>query len=67
MDKKYCEIKYDNKVILVIPIKETTTADYLKIKKEAEQNLDELFKKLDSYKNRIDDLEKEVKHLKGED
>lgn len=67
MTKKYIAIKYDNKPILVLPLQEGTTADYLKLKKEAEKNLDDLFKNLESLKDRIIDLEKEVKHLKGED
>ena len=71
MNKNYIEIKYNDKVVCVASVKSGSTTDYLNAKKEAEQNLKSLIKGYDDFfvelVKRIDDLEKEVKHLKGED
>jgi chaperonin cofactor prefoldin len=69
--KKYVEIKYDDKVIFVAAIKEGESTVFLTEKENAIKNLenflianDNRFKGLEK---QIADLEKEIKHLKGED
>ena len=65
MNKKYVEISVDNKtVVIVAEIKECDPIEFIQRKKAAQNN----FKKMmDGYEKRISNLEREVRHLKGED
>ena len=63
-NKKYVEIKINNKVVAVPEIKECAPLEYIKKSQAAAKNLDNLIKWL---LVKIDNLEKEVKILKGDD
>lgn len=64
MKKQYVELKFKGQLIGVCPIKEAEPLDFVKIKKEAEANFAALFDKIE---NKINNLEKDVKILKGEE
>lgn len=63
-NKKYVEIKIEGKVVAVPEIKECAPVEYIKKEQAAKKNLENLIKWL---LVKIDNLEKEVKILKGED
>ena len=65
--KKYVEIKISDKVVAVLPICECSPVEFIKKQQEAAKNLANLEKVIALQKNRIANLEKEVKILKGED
>lgn len=62
MKKNYIEIVYNGEVVCVAPVKECDPLDY--IKKEKVATLSDFIGRL---LKRIDDLEQDVKVLKGED
>ena len=64
MLKKYVELKIDNKVVAISPIKECSAAEFIEKQKEADKNADNLIKWL---LVKINELEKKVKILEGED
>lgn len=63
-NKKYVEIKLNGKVVAVPEVKDCEPLEYIKKEQAAAKNLDTLVKWL---LIKIDNLEKEVKILKGED
>ena len=65
--KKYVIIKWENEPICVLPLHESDLKTYQEIKVEANKNMNKLLTTLGLYEDRITNLEKEVKHLKGED
>lgn len=71
MNKNYVVIKYGDNPIAISPVINGTSEEYLKIKKDAEKHFNTIKNSfLDALKDlndKIADLEKEVKHLKGED
>lgn len=62
--KKYVEIKIEDKVVAILPICECTPHEFLAKKKEASDNFNLI---VNGLIKRVDELEKEVKILKGED
>ena len=71
LKKQYIEIEYNGKVVFVATVKEGESTDYLNAKKQATKNLAEIIRNhtelLSQFQTKINDLEKEIKHLKGED
>jgi len=67
LNKKYVELKIDDKVVAILPICECSPTEFLAKKKEAEKNLSQFNGVLLIYKNKITELEKEIKILKGEE
>lgn len=67
MPKKYIEIKFEKKTVAVCPIKECEPLEYIELEKEATKNFLQLYARLKRYDERIDQLEKDIKLLKGED
>lgn len=63
MNKKYIEIKIDNKVVIVAPIKECDPLKFVELEKEAKANLAAL---LADRNQEIQNLKKEIANLKGE-
>ena len=63
MLKKFVVIEYEEKPILVVPVTEGETKDFIDLKKQAKENRENLVLEL---KGKIDDLEKEVAALKSE-
>ena len=68
MNKKFIRLVFEKKTIAICPIEECESSiDYLKLQKEAFGNYVQLYKRFIDNEKRIEELEKEVKHLKGED
>lgn len=65
--KQYIELKVNNKVVAVLPICECSPLEFIQKQKEAEKNLKQLEGAIAIYKNKIKELEKEIKFLKGEE
>ena len=65
--KKYIEVKVSGKVVAVLPINECSPAEFIEKQKEANKNLSNLETLIRLYKNKISELEKEIKFLKGEE
>lgn len=64
MLKKYAEVSIDGRPVVVAEIRECEPLDFVKKKREAAENFQNL---IGGLKQRIDNLEKEVRTLKGED
>lgn len=64
MAKQYVELKVNGETIVVAPVVESSSLDYATKKEKADATFTAIIKGL---LKRIDDLEKEVKILKGED
>ena len=67
LNKKYVELKVNNKVVAVLPICECTPLEFAKKQKEAQKNLEQLDGVITIYKNKIKELEKQIRILKGEE
>lgn len=65
--KKYVELKINDDVVAILPICECSATEYLKKQQEAAKNYEKLLKAIQFDKNRIAQLEKEIKFLKGEE
>lgn len=63
MNKKYIEIKINNNLVFVAPIKECEPLKFIELEKEAKANLAAL---LCGYDQKIEDLKTEIANLKGE-
>ena len=62
--KKYVEIGIEGKTVFVSEVKECSSLEFIQKQKEAKETLEKV---LDSLLTRIENLEKEVRVLKGED
>ena len=67
INKKYVELKVNNKVVAILEVKECAALEFLQKQKEAQKNLEQLNGVVTIYKNRIKELEKQIKILKGEE
>ena len=71
MKTKAIIITYKGKKIGIFELKDVEPLEFLKIQKECSQNLDELENayqtKMADLKFEIESLNREIKHLKGED
>lgn len=71
MLKKYVVVSLDEKPIFVCAVKDSDTGSFIRDKKEAEKNLSDLLKSYDDkfafLEKRVEELEKQVKVLKGEE
>jgi len=64
MNKHYIEIVYNGEIVIVTPIQECSPQDFIKKQKEANTNFSRL---VNGLLEKINNLEKEVKILKGEE
>lgn len=69
--KKYVEIRIDNRVIAICPVKECEPLDFVKLQESAKKNRAALIFKYNNeiaqLKDEIENLKKDIKYLKGED
>lgn len=65
--KQYVEIRVNDKVVEVLEVKQCSPAQFLEKQREARSNRENLEKLIKLYKNKIANLEKEIKILKGEE
>lgn len=66
MVKQYVEIKYKDEVIFVAGIKSGDTSEFLKIKKESENNFAKYVEKMQKMEKHIKVLELEIKLDRGQ-
>lgn len=62
--KKFVEISVNGKTVVIAEIKECESLDFIKKKIEAKNNFEKMLK---DFEDRIYNLEREVKILKGEE
>lgn len=62
--KKYVEISVNKKTVVIAEIKECEPLEFIQKKIEAKNNFEKMIK---DFEDRIHNLEKEVKILKGEE
>lgn len=67
MLKKYIEIHQNGVVVSVCEVKECEPLDFLRLKNQAEQNALKQKEKENALIKKINDLEHEIKILKGEE
>lgn len=69
--KKYIEVKVDEKVIAICPIKECEPLEFVKLQEEAKKNRVALIfnynNKIAQLESKIKQLENDIKYLKGEE
>lgn len=70
--KRFVVIGFEeDKPLFVVPICESNLEGFIKLRKKAKENLEELLddraKTFEDLRNKIDELEQEIKVLKGED
>ena len=59
-------LKVKNKPYAILQVKDMSSIDFLKVEKECESNVGELFDKVDDLKKELHDAKEEIEKLKEE-